>query len=122
MQKKKANLESIQGEMVKSVAKRHRNLEELLKKGYATVYKSKTAFGTKALSWDQGLCPLISAPVIRFQSRKVYQRWGMVLRAGGCTLFGVPATLSMASGCLSAKTQKVASKYLHNLFTQEEEF
>jgi hypothetical protein len=44
----------------------------------------------------------------------------MVLRVGGCTLFGVPTTLSMASGCLSAKTQKVASKYLHNLFTQEE--
>ncbi len=85
-------------------------------------YKSKTAFGTKALFWDQGLCPLISAPVIRFQSRKVYQRLGMVLRVGGCTLFGVPTTFSMASGCLSAKTQKVASKYLHNLFTQEEEF
>jgi hypothetical protein len=52
----------------------------------------------------------------------VYQRWGVVLRVGGSTLFGVPTTLSMASGCLSAKTQKAASKYLHNLFTQQEEF
>jgi hypothetical protein len=85
-------------------------------------YKSMTAFGTKALFWDQGLCPLIFVPAIRFQSRKVYQRWGMVLRVGGCTLFGFLTTLSMALGCLLIETQKVASKYLHNLFTQEEEF
>jgi hypothetical protein len=44
------------------------------------------------------------------------------LRVGGCTLFGVPTTLSMASGCLSAKTQKVASKYLHTTFTLKEIF
>jgi hypothetical protein len=46
----------------------------------------------------------------------------MVLRVGGCTWFGVRTTLSMASGCLSIETQKVASKYLHNLFKQEEVF
>jgi hypothetical protein len=34
----KANLEIIQAKDVKLVAKRRRNLEELLKKGYATVY------------------------------------------------------------------------------------
>jgi hypothetical protein len=34
----KANLEIIQAKDVKSVAKRHRNLEESLKKGYATMY------------------------------------------------------------------------------------
>ncbi len=34
------------------------------------------------------------------------------LRVGGCTLFCVWATLSMASGCPFAETQKVASKFL----------
>jgi hypothetical protein len=46
----------------------------------------------------------------------------MVLRVGGCTLFGVGAFLSMASGCLFVETQKVASKYLHTTFTHKEEF
>jgi hypothetical protein len=46
----------------------------------------------------------------------------MVLRVGGCTLFGVGAFLFMTLGCLFVEIQKVASKYLHNLFTQEEEF
>ena len=46
----------------------------------------------------------------------------MVLRVGGCTLFGIGALLSMASGCLFMETPKVASQYLHNLFIQEEEF
>jgi hypothetical protein len=46
----------------------------------------------------------------------------MVLRVGGCTLFGVPTTLSMASGCLSVETENVASKYLHTTFTHKEKF
>jgi hypothetical protein len=46
----------------------------------------------------------------------------MVLRVGGCTLFGVPTTLSMALGCLSIETQKVASKYVHTTFTHKENY
>jgi hypothetical protein len=52
----------------------------------------------------------------------MYTTWSMAWRVGGCTLFGVPSFLSMASGCLIVKTPKVASKYLHNLFTQGENF
>ncbi len=103
---------------------RERSCEAFFVRCCSFAYKSITAFGTKALFWDQGLCPLISVPVIQFQSRKVYDTrdWGMVLRVGGSTLFGVPTTLSVASGCLSAKTQKVASKYLHTTFTHKKIF
>ena len=38
-----------------------------------------------------------------------------IWRVGGCTLFGVLATLSMASGCRFVETQKVASKFLSSV-------
>ncbi len=83
------------------------------------LYKWKTASGTSALFWDLWLCGLISAPAIRFWNQKTYARWSMVLRVGGCTLFGVRTILSTASGCPFVKTQKVASKFLHKRFTQD---
>jgi hypothetical protein len=44
----------------------------------------------------------------------------MVLRVGGYILFDVREFLSMVLGCLFVEIQKVASKYLHNLFFTRE--